>query len=79
MSYDDWTREYQLTPRGWINGTYRHHDGIRGAEVTRPDDAVETWEEHGDQHSGWSRETRTSRLISLRFIARVKRFRGSCR
>jgi hypothetical protein len=63
MSYNDWTREYHLTPRGWINGTSTHRDSVRGAEVARPDDAVETWEEHGDQHSGWSREMRASRLI----------------
>ena len=63
MSYDDWRQEYHLTPRGWVKGTYRYYDKVQGDPVPRPTEAVETWEEHCTQASGWSHEDYAYREI----------------
>src|SRR2546428_8923843 len=62
MSCDDWDQEYHLTPRGWKTGSSKH-SGRVDHEAPRPWDAVETWEQHASQASGWSREIRMQRLI----------------
>jgi hypothetical protein len=46
MAYDRYTTTHHLRPDGWSNGD------------DRPSDAIETWECHVDQPSGWSKETR---------------------
>ena len=38
----DWTREYHLTPKGWVNGTYKYYGKVPGKGVARPSEAVET-------------------------------------
>jgi hypothetical protein len=63
MSYDSWDQEYHLTPKGWVDGTYKYYGEAQGGEVARPSDAVETWNEHGSQASGWSSEYRTHSMI----------------
>ncbi len=62
MSVDNWDQEHHLTPRGWISGSSRYYGRV-DSEVPRPDDAVETWEEHCEQRSAWSSEDRSHRLI----------------
>src|SRR5438132_373586 len=62
MSCDDWDQEYHLTPRGWKTGSSKHYGRV-DHEAPRPPDAVETWEQHASQTSGWSREIRMQRLI----------------
>jgi hypothetical protein len=56
VEYDHWTQQYHLTPSGWQKGTYRFFGKIRGDEIPRPVEAVETWEQGCKQASGWSRE-----------------------
>src|SRR5438132_373587 len=53
---------YHLTPRGWKTGSSKHYGRV-DHEAPRPPDAVETWEQHASQTSGWSREIRMQRLI----------------
>src|SRR5207253_233607 len=62
MADDDWDQEYHLTPRGWMTGSAKHYGRV-GHEAPRPPDAVETWEQHTSEASGWSREIRMQRLI----------------
>ncbi len=59
----DWTREYHLTPKGWVNGTYKYYGKVPGKGVARPSEAVETWEEHCRQTSRWSLEEYSHREI----------------
>ena len=59
----DWTREYHLTPKGWVNGTYKYYGKVPGKGVARPSEAVETWEEHCHQTSRWSLEKYSHREI----------------
>ena len=62
MAYDNLDQEYHLTPRGWITGSSKYVGKV-DSEVLRLDDAVETWNQHCDQASGWSREYKTVELI----------------
>jgi hypothetical protein len=62
MSCDDWDQEYHLTPRGWMTGSSKHYGRV-DQKAPRPPDAVETWEQHASQTSGWSREIRMQRLV----------------
>lgn len=57
MSYDSYTHDHHLTPRGWIAGTF-HYTG-KEEETPPPADRVETWREHVTQPSEWSREDAT--------------------
>ena len=38
--------DYHLAPDGWVKGTERHFRRVVGREVARPQNAVETWEDH---------------------------------
>ena len=60
---DRTSREYHLTPSGWVSGTYRYFDTIEGKEVARPSSAVETWVREMRQASMWSREENSERRI----------------
>lgn len=53
MAYDRWSREYHLTPHGWLRGTYTFFGKVQGAPVARPEDAGETWTEECEQASGF--------------------------
>lgn len=52
MSYDSYTQEIHLTPRGWIEGTASYNK----EPVSRPSDAVETWRKKVEQSSGYTTE-----------------------
>jgi hypothetical protein len=62
MSYDNWDQEWHLTPQGWIRGSSTYFGRV-DSEVPRPADAIETWEQHCDQASGWSREYKTNKQV----------------
>jgi hypothetical protein len=50
MSYDSYTLELHLTPRGWEHGTASYGN----EPVARPADAVETWLKTSEQSSGYA-------------------------
>jgi hypothetical protein len=52
-----------LTPHGWATGSFRFYGRVQGVPVQRPADAVETWEQHCEQSSAWSREDRTMKMV----------------
>lgn len=55
MSYDNWDQEYHLTANGWVVGSSKYY-GRTDSDVPRPANALETWNRHCTQASGWSRE-----------------------
>ena len=55
MSYDDYEREYHLTPNGWVTGRYWYF-GKSEKEVAPPSDRLLTVKKSVTQSSGWSRE-----------------------
>ena len=63
MAADDLKTEYHLTPTGWVKGTKRYFGIIDGDDVKRPDNAVETWQEHIYQRSMWSDESVTFGML----------------
>lgn len=63
MAEENSTREYHLTPNGWVSGTYTNFNTVYGDEVGRPTDAIETWIERCYQRSGWSPEEYTQKIV----------------
>jgi hypothetical protein len=61
MSADDLRIEFHLTPQGWSEGTQLFFG--HGERKPRPADAVETWEEHQTQSSGFSPTYCSHRLV----------------
>ena len=53
MAADDYSTEYHLTPDGWVKGSERFFSRPH-KEVERPQNAVETWEDHATQSSIYS-------------------------
>ena len=62
MASDNLWTEYHLTPHGWVEGTERFFQNVT-KKVERPQDAVETWQQHIYQRSDWSPEETTVSMI----------------
>jgi hypothetical protein len=63
MAEDKTSWEYHLTPKGWVNGTYRFFDKVQTKEVKRPKDTVETWIVVSEQSCRFAKEYSTWSLI----------------
>lgn len=60
MSWDKTTKEWHLTPHGWVEGTFSVYGNVQNPGViSPPGDRVETWLREMEQSSGFSREVVT--------------------
>jgi hypothetical protein len=53
VSQDHTTTEYDLTPNGWIKGSFFVY-GKKTENVPPPTNRVETWSEEVEDTSGWA-------------------------